>query len=60
MYEEANKNYKNCGERIHESLVKQAKTICNPNNADFIHYMSLYQMDTEFDDEDIKEKITEV
>ncbi len=60
MYEEANKNYKNCGERIKETLVKQAKTICNPGQGDFDYYMNHYNMDVVNEYEDVKQKISEV
>ncbi len=45
LYEEANKKYHECEDEVKDNLIKMAKTICKPNEADFLQYLDSYQLD---------------
>ena len=61
LYDEANKNYNNCGTDVEDNLVKQAKTICKPSAEEFTLYFK--KEFTIMDDEgfvgSLKERINE-
>ena len=45
LYEEANKKYHECEDEVKDNLIKMAKTICKPNEMDFLQYLDSYQLD---------------
>lgn len=61
MYEQANKLYLNCRKNVEDNLIKQAKTICKPDEADFKIYFGdnfeAANFNAEFDD--ITQRISE-
>ena len=59
MYEQANKAYLNCRQDVEDNLIKQAKTICKPDQADLNKYFKDYQVKIEGDFDDITQRISE-
>jgi CHAT domain-containing protein len=45
LYEEANKKYHDCENEVKDNLIKMAKTICQPNETDFIKYLDSFKLD---------------
>ena len=61
MYEKANRAYLNCRKDVEDNLIKQAKTVCKPNEVDFKNYFQEFFDGTNADPEldDITERISE-
>jgi hypothetical protein len=45
LYEEANKKYHECEDEVKDNLIKMAKTICKPDEAEFADFLDQYQLD---------------
>jgi len=61
MYEQANRAYLNCRKDVEDNLIKQAKTVCKPDPADWTQYLAVYFENANVDEggDDIAERISE-